>query len=305
MSVANAYIALSGAIDGDVRRDVRMARHTTMHVGGPAALFVCVHTLEALRRTLEVLKRESVAWCVLGKGSNVLVSDEGYDGCVIQLGREFRRVIVQEESASIICGAAVSTTSVVSAALKQGLSGLESCAGIPGTIGGAISMNAGSRREWIGSVVDSVVCLKPDTGVVRYRGSDINWGYRSTSLAPDEIVLEVTLTLVPSTREEVARDMDTRLAQRRRTQPCGLPSCGSVWRNPAQASVGKMIDDCGLKGTVSGGACISDLHANFIINRGQARCSDVVDLMQRSFAAVRQAYGIELEPEVKFLGFTR
>ena len=305
MSVANAYIALSGAIDGEVRRDVRMARHTTMHVGGPAALLVCVNTLEALRRTLDVLARESVSWCVLGKGSNVLVSDDGYDGCVIQLGREFRRVVVRDDEPTIICGAAVATAAVVSAALKQGLSGIECCAGIPGTIGGAISMNAGSRREWIGAVVDSLVCLHPGEGVVRYRGSDINWAYRSTSLAPDEIVLEATLTLRPSTREEVAHDMDARLAQRRRTQPCGLASCGSVWRNPKEGSVGKMIDDCGLKGTMSGGASISDLHANFIVNRGQASAADVMDLMRQSFAAVREAYGVELEPEVKFLGFSR
>lgn len=304
MSVFNAYMALSGAVDAEVLRGERLSRRTTLRVGGPASLFVTAHDYAALRRTIEVLDRERVEWVVLGRGSNVLASDEGFDGCVVKLGREFSRVSVGE-GGLVSAGAGAPLSSLVSQTLKEGLSGLECCVGIPGSVGGAVSMDAGSRHEWIGSRVSDVVTLRPGVGLRRYEGSEVEWGYRWCSLPAGEVILEASLRLDPSTREEVSAEMERRLASRRSTQPMGQPSCGSVFKNPGTRSAGALIDSCGLKGYAVGGAHVSDLHANFIVNAGGATATDVARVMAHLRECVVQRHGIELEPEVKCLGFGR
>ena len=301
MSVFNAYMSLSGAIDAQVLRDERMSRHTTYRIGGPAALFVCPHSYEALTKTISVLAQERVDWVILGKGSNLLVSDAGYQGCVIVLDDEFSRVQVGE--GFLTAGAGALLSRVVNEACKAGLSGLEFCVGIPGSVGGAVSMDAGTRREWVGSRVRDVVVLRPGRGLHRYLGSEIGWGYRSCSIPTSEIVLEATFDLVPSTAKEIAADMDTRLRRRRARQPLGLPSCGSVFRNPADASAGALIESCGLKGATCGGAQISSEHANFIVNRSGATAADVVALIGRAHDDVLAKHGVDLACEVKLLGF--
>ena len=302
MSVFNAYMTLSGAVDADVRRDERLSRHTTYRIGGPAALFVAAHSYAALARTLSVLAAEGVEWVILGKGSNLLVADEGYDGCVITLDGEFSRHSFGEDG-TLTAGAGASLARLVNDALKAGLSGLEPCAGIPGTLGGAVSMNAGTRREWIGGLVRDVVVLRPGEGMHRYAGGEIEWGYRSTSLPTSEIILEATLELEPASPERTAEALDARLRRRRECQPLGAPSCGSVFRNPAGQSVGALIESCGLKGATCGGAQISLEHANFIVNRGGATAADVISLISRAHDAVRDRFGIDLLCEVKLLGF--
>ena len=199
-------MTLSGAVDADVRRDERLSRHTTYRIGGPAALFVAAHSYAALSRTLAVLEAEGVEWVILGRGSNLLVADDGYDGCVILLDGEFARHTISDD-ATMTAGAGASLAQLVNAALKAGLSGLEPCVGIPGTRGGAVSMNAGTRREWIGERVRDVVVLRPGEGMHRYGGGEIEWGYRSTSLTTSEIILEATLSLEPSTSQAIAENM--------------------------------------------------------------------------------------------------
>ena len=304
MSLYNAYIALSGVVDADFSRNERLAHRTTWRIGGPAAMVAVCHTPAALVRTIEVLSAQEVEWVLMGKGSNLLVSDEGFDGCVIVLGREFSRMEVAPEDGTITAGAAVLLSRVVSAAMKASLAGLEFACGIPGTLGGAISMDAGSRREWIGHRVQSLVTLKPGVGLCRHAGSDIEWGYRWTSLSAGEIVLEATLLLEAGEREAIAADMEGRLARRRATQPMGKPSCGSVFRNPAgDRTAAQLLDACGMKGYAQGGAQVSDMHANFILNNGTATAKDVLAVMRAMHDKVREVYGVDLQPEVKFLGF--
>lgn len=295
-------MTLSGAVDADVRRDERLSRHTTYRIGGPAALFVAAHSYAALSRALAVLEAEGVEWVILGKGSNLLVADDGYDGCVILLDGQFARHTISDD-ATMTAGAGASLAQLVNVALKAGLSGLEPCVGIPGTLGGAVSMNAGTRREWIGERVRDVVVLRPGEGMHRYGGGEIEWGYRSTSLPTSEIILEATLSLEPSTPQAIAESMESRLALRRERQPLGAPSCGSVFRNPPDHSVGALIESCGLKGVSCGGAQISPEHANFIVNRGGATAADVITLLARAHDAVLERYGIDLACEVKLLGF--
>ena len=301
MSVFNAYMQLSGAIDADVMRDERLSRRTTLHIGGPADLLVVAHSYTALAHTLVVLERENVPWVVLGKGSNILCADRGYRGCVICLGREFSHLAAEGES--ITCGGAVLTSKLVNLALKSSLSGLEACTGIPGTVGGAVAMNAGSRDQWIGSTVRDVVIARPGEGLVRLAASDISWGYRRASFGARDIILEATFDLVPDERAKISRRMEALLKRRKLTQPMGVFTCGSVFKNPPSGSVGAMIEQCGLKGTVHGGARISEVHANFIVNENRATADDVCALMRTMQDSVYEASGVNLEPEVRFLGF--
>jgi UDP-N-acetylmuramate dehydrogenase len=192
---------------------------------------------------------------------------------------------------------------LVSETLSHSLSGLECLVGIPGTVGGAVSMDAGTRHEWVGARVKDVVTLRPGEGLHRYAGSDIEWGYRYTNIPTSEIILEATFALVPEEKAAIAERMEALVARRRLRQPLGKPSCGSVFRNPGSRSVGQLIDSCGLKGYSVGGACVSDMHANFIVNNGGARAADVIAVMSRVHDTVLDKYGIDLVPEVKCLGF--
>lgn len=303
MSVSNAYLSLSGNINGTVLLDEPLSRHTSYHIGGPAALFVRANDYAALVRTLEVLRAEGVRWVLLGKGSNILADDAGYQGCVICLGDQFARINVSAEEGLITAGAGAALSRVVSEAMRASLSGLEPCAGIPGTFGGALSMDAGTRREWIGQRVRDLVVLRPGKGMFRYAGSEIDWGYRTTSLPGSEIILEATLALEHSEKDLIAAEMDERLRRRGDTQPLSLPSCGSVFKNPPDYSVGRLIEECGLAGLSQGGAQISTVHANFIVNTGGASAADVLGLISHVHDAVLERHGVDLSCEVKFLGF--
>ena len=303
MGLFNAVMSLSGAIDTDVSEHERLARHTSYRIGGKASLFITCHSYHALRRAIETLDHEQVPWVIIGRGSNLLVADEGYEGAVVTLGREFSHTVVADDGVTVTTGAGVIFARLVNEMYAKGLSGLEFAMGIPGTVGGAISMNAGTRTEWIGSLVQDVVTYKPGVGMRHYAGSELAWDYRACSLPRDEIVLEVTLRLTPAEKGDIRARMENYLARRRHTQPMGTASCGSVFKNPPEGSVGKMIEDCGLKGFSIGGAEVSQVHGNFIINTGTATASDVVAVIRHVYGKVRETYGIELQPEVKFLGF--
>lgn len=304
MSLPNAYLALSGAVDADITRGERLAHRTSYRIGGPAAMLAVCHTPEALARVIEVLGGQGVEWVLLGKGSNMLVADEGFDGCVVVLGRDFSRIEVSRDDATITAGAAVPLSRVVQEAMRNSLSGLEFACGIPGTLGGAVSMDAGTRREWIGHRIGSLVVLRPGEGLRRLYGSDVEWGYRWSGLGPTDIVLEATLVLEPGEKDVIAAEMERLLARRRATQPMGKPSCGSVFRNPVgPKGAAKLIDECGLKGYAVGGAQVSPVHANFIVNNGRATAADVLAVMRTMHNRVREASGVDLQPEVKFLGF--
>ncbi|MBY4797910.1 UDP-N-acetylmuramate dehydrogenase [Collinsella sp. AGMB00827] len=303
MAFFNATYRLSEQIDTDVIEGERLARHTSLRIGGTADLFITCHSYHALRRTIEVLSREEVPWVVLGKGSNILVADDGYRGAVVTLGAGFARFTVAEDGCTITAGAGAMLPRLVNEALTRSLTGLEFAVGIPGTVGGAVSMNAGSREEWVGARIRDVVTYKPCEGIVHRSHDELVWGYRFCSLPHDEILLEATFELEHAPKQDVRERMERHLSRRRRTQPVGSASCGSVFKNPEGHAAGAMIEACGLKGCVSGGAEISPIHANFIVNKGSARAADVLDLIKRMLGEVKAAYDIELKPEIKFLGF--
>lgn len=300
MSLAGALTALKQDITGVVRVREALARHTTYRIGGPAAALVEADTVGDLKRAIAICHDSGVGCVVLGKGSNILASDAGYDGVVIVLGREFKRHEVEGDR--IHTGAGVVLGHVVQDAYSRGLSGLEFGVGVPGTIGGALAMNAGSRTEWIGGMVESITLLDRDLNLISVRGADIEWGYRSTNLSAWGVVVECVLSLAAGDKESIRRTMDMSLLRRKKSQPMGVPSAGSVFRNPEGDSAGRLIEASGLKGAQVGGAQISEIHANFIVNRGGAAATDVVELMNRAHAAVKEHHGIELTPEIKLLG---
>ena len=200
-------------------------------------------------------------------------------------------------------GAGLRLSQAVREAAFLGRSDLEFAVGIPGTVGGAVRMNAGTRREFLGPRIVSVTTLRPGEGLRRYAARDIEWNYRETSIPFDEVVLECEVATTEGSEQEIRRAMQKSQERRRITQPLGLPSCGSVFRNPEGESVGRLIENVGLKGALCGGAQISERHANFIVNKGGAKAVEVLSLIHAASDAVAERYGVELVPEVRFLGF--
>lgn len=300
MGVADAYTRMREQLSGAVRANESMSRHTTYRIGGPAAIVAECDSIADVAAATEILAEEEVDWTVLGKGSNVLVADAGYEGAILTLGREFKRHALDD--AHLRSGAGVILGAVVQDAFKAGLSGLEFGVGIPGTLGGALAMNAGARDEWIGAIVESVTVFAPGPGLVRLRGPEIGWGYRRSDLSARGIIVEAVLRVVEADPVHIRRTMEASLRRRKRTQPLGDPSAGSVFVNPHGNSAGRLIETVGLKGARIGGAQVSDVHANFIVNKGGATAADVVALVRLIRDAVRDAHGIELKPEIRFLG---
>ncbi len=290
--------------DGDTYAHEPMSHHTTYRIGGDARFYVRVNSTGALTHLIEACDNEEVPWIVVGRGSNLLVADEGFDGVVITLGRDFRTLRFDEERGCFLAGGGVLLSAVVQEAFQYSLSGLEFAVGTPGTLGGALRMNAGSRDEWIGAHVSYVSTYTSEHGFVRRAGSDIEWGYRTSSLSRDEIVLECEIAVKEGDPFFIRAKMEENLARRKKTQPLDEPSCGSVFRNPPEGpAAAELIDRLGLKGTRCGDAQISSVHANFIVNTGHATAHDVCTLITMIKTKVYEAYGIELYPEVRFLGF--
>ncbi len=300
MSITPAYTELKAQLEGKVRTNEPMARHTTFRIGGPAALYIECDSLSDLHAATDIIRNHDLAWTVLGKGSNLLVSDDGYAGAVIVLGRSFRSHVIEETR--INAGAGVLLARLVQSAFSVGLSGLEFAVGIPGTVGGALAMNAGSRDTWMDGITESVTVFAPGSGLVRYSRGEIVWAYRRSDLAGRGIIVETTLGLAAGNPERIRTAMEASLARRKRSQPLSIPSAGSVFVNPPNDSAGRLVESVGLKGERVGGAAFSEVHANFIVNLGGATASDVVTLMATAQERVRDAYGVELTPEVRFLG---
>lgn len=288
---------------GTVRRDEPMSRHTTYRIGGPALYFIEVEDLPSLARVMEDCARFRVPWAIVGQGSNLLVSDNGFAGAVIVLKGQFRTWTFDQERMRYSVGAGMMLSRIVQEAYHQGFSGLEFAVGTPGTVGGAVRMNAGTRTQWIGQRVVSVTTYSVVRELQRHPGSRIEWTYRHSSLPADEVVVECELAVEKGAEILIRSRMDGALNRRKKSQPMGMPSCGSVFRNPEGNSAGKLIEQAGLKGASVGGAQISTVHANFIVNKGGATAVDVLELMHLAQDKVKETYGIELQPEVRFLGF--
>lgn len=281
-----------------------LAPYTSIKIGGPVDYFLEVEDRVSLSRTLELLHRHAVPFCLLGKGSNVLVSDRGVRGAVLRLGREFNQAIWTEKTGAVVVlvGAAYSVSRLVREAARRGYSGLEFAEGIPGSVGGALVMNAGAYGSEIERIVDRVEGVTARGETVGLQRGQMLFTYRSSNLPPGTIVTRVHLRLAKDQAEAVSSRVRELVARRKKSQPSGYPNSGSMFRNPPGDFAGRLIEAAGLKGKRIGRAEISERHGNFILNLGGAKAEEVRGLMEMARAEVRERFGVELEPEVRLLG---
>jgi UDP-N-acetylmuramate dehydrogenase len=281
--------------------DAPLAPYTSWRIGGPADALLLVETTDELAGVLSLVAKRKLPWYVLGSGSNLLVGDGGIRGIVVRLAADFTRLEITEEPEHVVvrAGASSSLSLLVGQAASRGALGIDGLAGIPGSVGGALRMNAGTDRE-IGEFVRDVwvqTPAKPEPHAVTPQ-----YFYRHTTLARDAIVASVTLAFERGEPGAVRERLQERLVRRKKTQPLQFPNAGSCFRNPPGDKAGRLIEAAGAKGWSEGGAEVSELHANFILNRGDAKAADVASLLARVRRAVLEKFGVELELEVHFVG---
>jgi UDP-N-acetylmuramate dehydrogenase len=297
--------SLAGKLKGEIRTSVPMSEYTSFRVGGPVDYLAFPLDLEDLQSLLAWCGQHGVQTMILGNGTNLLVRDGGIRGMAISLSRGFLRVEEVErgpEGGLIFAEAGESLEKLVEFSWKRGLTGLEFVAGIPGTIGGALFMNAGAFRGEIKDVLESVRLMDAG-GDVRERGKEESkFSYRSMELQKGEIILGGKFRLKPENGRQVKSKVEEILRRRMERQPYNLPSAGSVFKNPPQGPAGRFIEEAGLKGHRLGDAQVSEKHANFIVNRGRARARDILALIELARQKVLQEKGVWLEMEIQVVG---
>ncbi len=281
------------------KRNEPMADHTTWQVGGPADYFVTPIDLDEIAAILRLSEHYQIPLYVIGNGSNLLVLDGGIRGLVLKIGDPF--CYVNKLSDGLQAGAGTAMTMLAKSALEASLTGLEFAVGIPGSVGGAVIMNAGAFGGYIGDRVSQVKLVNRQGQVELLGHEQLQFSYRSSNLVGRGVVAEVTFNLSKGDSAEIGRQMEHFLNERRRRHP-SLPSCGSVFRNLPGRPAGQLIEQAGGKGLRFGGAEVSQQHANFIVNRGNATAADLLNAIRTVQKLVREKHGIELQPEVKIVG---
>lgn len=285
--------------------DHPLAEFSTLRVGGPAEVLLVAEAVEQLARLLPWLQKHDIPWRLIGGGSNILVADRGIRGAVIMLGRGFSDLTLgrtSEETTLVRAGAACPLTKLVSFCAAEGLSGAEFATGIPGSVGGAVVMNAGAWGREISEIIHRVTVLKP-TGVIEEMNClQCGFSYRQWGGDKGDVVVAAEFQLKPGNTKEIKITCNKFRRLRLEKQPLNLPSAGSFFKNPPKEAAGRLIEQAGLKGCKIGGAMVSEQHANFIVNTGNATARDVFELFQRVRTEVMNKFNILLEPEIHILG---
>ena len=278
-----------------------MKRHTTFRIGGPADFFLLPSTVDEVRGILEICREEELPYFILGNGSNLLVSDKGYRGVIIQLYRNFSNISVEGNEICASSGALLSQ--IAAAARNASLTGFEFAGGIPGTLGGAVFMNAGAYGGELKDVLKEAVVMTEQGEILTLPVEKLDMGYRTSRIKKaGYLVLEARLVLEQGDMDKI-RDITKDLTEKRVSkQPLEYPSAGSVFKRPVGYFAGTMIEQCGLKGKTVGGAMVSPKHAGFIVNTGNATCQDVLDLISLIQTTVNEQTGIMLECEIRAIG---
>jgi len=288
-------------ISGRVEERMLMKRFTTFKIGGICELMIFPKNREDLVRTIEYCEEQGLAWRILGRGSNLLVLDKGVEEVLINLQEGLKEVAIDNEGIAR-AEAGVRLAHLVKLCQDAGRSGLEFCAGIPGTLGGALKMNAGAEGSEISQLIQSVEFYRyPEGNYVKNR-KELKFQYRRLELKKDEIIIAGQFELPKADPREIRARILNYLKRRRQTQPIQYPSAGSVFKNPAGNYAGRIIEELGLKGYRIGDAQVSELHANYIINRGRAKAGQVLELIQLIQKKALKEKGIKLEPEIEVIG---
>ena len=298
-SIENMFCMTLGS--DNVRLHEPMKKHTTFRIGGPADYYLCPHSTEELQKILQICRENKLEFFILGNGSNLLVSDKGYRGAVIQLWKNFSDIETEDNIITVKAGTLLSK--VAAEALEESLTGMEFASGIPGTMGGAVMMNAGAYGGEMKDIIREVTVLTREGELLTLSKEEMNFGYR-TSVVKEKgyVVISAVLQLRKGDREEIRRVMDELKERRVTKQPLDMPSAGSTFKRPEGYFAGKLIMDAGLRGFSVGGAQISEKHCGFVVNKGDATAADVLGLIGEVQKRVQEKFGVALEPEVKFLG---
>ncbi len=284
----------------DLRENVQLAPFTSWRVGGPARYFAEPRSIDEVKALLQWARSENVPFFVIGRGSNLLISDEGFAGLVIRLADKFGAVSL--ENGRLTAQAGCSTMTAVKAAAQAGWGGVEFLSTIPGTLGGTVVMNAGAHQSSMADILESATSLMPDGSVITEGVADLGYRYRHSNLRErGAVVLEAVIRLEPRSPEAVQQEILMLSKWRRERQPQAL-SAGSVFTNPSMASAGKLIEDAGLKGETLGRAQVSTVHANFIVNLGGAQAAEINALITRVQERIHARHGLWLHPEVRGVG---
>lgn len=287
---------------GKVKSNEPLSQHTTMKIGGPADLLIEPSSIENINKVMNVIKEKQLPWRAIGRGSNLLVSDKGIEGIVIKLATGLGHLIMN--GSTIIAGGGHSLVSLSTMISKKGLSGLEFASGIPGSVGGAVYMNAGAHGSDISKILKRAHILFED-GTMEWLSNDqMEFTYRTSVLQKKRpgIVLEAEFKLIEGDRAAIVAQMQKNKDYRKDTQPWNFPCAGSIFRNPLPQYAGKLIEEAGLKGYQIGGAKISEMHGNFIVNAGNATANDVLKLIQHVKDTIDQLFGVKMETEVEIIG---
>ena len=279
-----------------------MKKHTTMKVGGPCDCMVEPSSIEEIQKVLEYVKENNIKYYIIGNGSNLLVKDEGVHALVIKIASKFSSVEVNGEHIKAYSGCSVPKLAQI--AKENSLSGLEFACGIPGSVGGGIRMNAGAYGSEMVNVVEKVGFLDENGNLKEIDGKDAHFTYRHSMFVdnPQYVVVYAIYKLVKGNKEEISKIMEENMNSRKQKQPIEYPNFGSVFKRPEGYFVGKLVDDCGLKGYKIGGAQVSTKHSGFMINTGDATCKDVLDLIEYVKEKVYEKFNVKLQEEVVILG---
>jgi len=289
-----------------VRWEEPLQARTSFRIGGPAKIYIQPRETTELRAIVQICHQEEIPVYILGKGTNLLVSDRGIEGVVIHLKEGFDQLKVLEEGSQLVrleVGSSLSISQLLYRSIREGWSGLEFAAGIPGSLGGAIIMNAGIPDRTIGDLIDEVRLMDRRGEIYTLSRADLQFTYRGSNIPAGHIILGAKITLGRRESGLIQQEVERYHQKRRATQPLYHYSAGCIFKNPPGDSAGRLIDSLGLKGLSVGDAQISHIHANFIINKGSATATQVITLMERIKALVAYSYGINLEPEIDIWGY--
>lgn len=287
---------------GKVKENELLANHTTIKIGGPADCFVEPSSVENLQKTMELIRQYGVKWRAIGRGSNLLVSDQGMEGIVIKLGAGLDHYELNGNELTVDSG--YSLVALSTSISKKGLSGLEFASGIPGSVGGAVYMNAGAHGSDISRILTKALILFEDGALEWLSNEEMDFSYRTSCLQKKRpgIAVRAVFQLTEGDKEKIQAEMKKNKDYRKETQPWNLPCAGSIFRNPLPNYAGKLIEEAGLKGYSIGGAKISEMHGNFIVNNGGATAQDVLSLIQFVKDKIYESKQIRMETEVEIIG---
>ncbi|MBO1510515.1 UDP-N-acetylmuramate dehydrogenase [Metabacillus bambusae] len=300
--MSTLYKDLIEANIGKVLENEPLAKHTTMKIGGPAEIFIEPSNSEDLTKAFRIIKKHNAKWRAIGRGSNLLVADQGIEGVVIKLGLGMDDFELNGETLTV--GGGYSIIKLATIISKKGLSGLEFSSGIPGSIGGAVYMNAGAHGADISKILVKAHILFEDGTLEWLTNEEMKFSYRTSILQEERpgICIGAVLKLQKGEKEDIVAVMQKNKDYRRDTQPWNYPCAGSIFRNPLPKYAGQLVEDAGLKGYQIGGAKISEMHGNFIVNAGGATAQDVLDLIDFVKKTIYEKYDVSMETEVEIIG---